>query len=142
MLPCFVFACRGRVPHPEHFRFKSKDFPLLLQALFNSNSHGDGHTDHGVVTSVPETPGSPKGLPKVENSLRNNSFRKQSESLFYSPFWPMFNFVRTSRRQKSFVLGWFYYIRNKKFCKSFFLGCACISLSLLCSSLPKRTMLS
>ena len=25
---------------------------LLLQGLLNSNSHGDGHTDHGVVTCV------------------------------------------------------------------------------------------
>ena len=25
---------------------------LLLQGLLNSNGHGDGHTDHGVVTSV------------------------------------------------------------------------------------------
>ena len=24
---------------------------LLLQGLLNSNSHGNGHTDHGVVTS-------------------------------------------------------------------------------------------
>ena len=25
---------------------------LLLQGLLNSNSHGDGHADHGVVASV------------------------------------------------------------------------------------------
>jgi len=27
---------------------------FLLQSLFNSNSHGNGHTDHGVVTSAQE----------------------------------------------------------------------------------------
>ena len=27
---------------------------LLLQSLFDSNSHGNGHTDHGVVTSAQE----------------------------------------------------------------------------------------
>jgi len=26
----------------------------LLQAFLNSNSHGDGHTDHGVVTCAQE----------------------------------------------------------------------------------------
>jgi hypothetical protein len=33
---------------------------LLLQGLLNSNSHGNGHADHGVVTCVPETLGSPE----------------------------------------------------------------------------------
>ena len=27
---------------------------LLLQSLFNSNSHGNGHADHGVVTCAQE----------------------------------------------------------------------------------------
>ncbi len=27
---------------------------LLLQRLLNSNSHGNGHTDHGVVTCAQE----------------------------------------------------------------------------------------
>ena len=27
---------------------------LLLQGLLNSNSHGNGHTDHGVVTCAQE----------------------------------------------------------------------------------------
>ena len=27
---------------------------ILLQALFHSNSHGNGHTDHGVVASAQE----------------------------------------------------------------------------------------
>ena len=27
---------------------------LALQGLLNSNSHGDGHTDHGVVTCAQE----------------------------------------------------------------------------------------
>ena len=27
---------------------------LLLQGLLNSNSHGNGHTDHGVVTGAQE----------------------------------------------------------------------------------------
>ena len=34
---------------------------LLLQRLLNSNSHGDGHTDHGVVTCAQEA--SEAGLP-------------------------------------------------------------------------------
>ena len=28
------------------------DEELLLQGLLNSNGHGDGHTDHGVVACV------------------------------------------------------------------------------------------
>jgi len=31
----------------------------LLQAFLNSNSHGDGHTDHGVVTCAQEALRSP-----------------------------------------------------------------------------------
>ena len=39
---------------PNIFLFKSKAFTLLLQRLLNSDSHGDSHTDHGVVTSAQE----------------------------------------------------------------------------------------
>ena len=38
----------------ELFRFESGVFPLLLQGLLNSNSHGDGHADHGVVAGAQE----------------------------------------------------------------------------------------
>ena len=31
----------------ELLKFKNWDFTLLLQAFLNSNSHGNGHTDHG-----------------------------------------------------------------------------------------------
>ena len=94
-------------------------FYELLQSLFHSNSHGDGHTDHGVVTCVPETPGSPEGLPKVENFLRNNSFHKQSESLLCSPFCSMFNFLGTSHRQKLFVLIVFLLYQKQEILQAF-----------------------
>jgi len=32
---------------------------LLLLGLLNSDSHGNGHADHGVVAGVPEALGSP-----------------------------------------------------------------------------------
>ena len=38
----------------ELFTVQSKSFTLLLQRFLNSNSHGDGHTDHGVVASAQE----------------------------------------------------------------------------------------
>ena len=42
----------SRSDDQEHFvLFGGK---ILLQSLFNSNSHGDGHTDHGVVTCAQE----------------------------------------------------------------------------------------
>ena len=37
----------------------------LLQRLLNSNSHGNGHTDHGVVTCAQEA--SEAGLPVGKN---------------------------------------------------------------------------
>ena len=38
----------------ELFAVQSKGFTRLLQRFLNSNSHGDGHTDHGVVASAQE----------------------------------------------------------------------------------------
>ena len=38
----------------ELFNPENKGFPLLLQGLLNSNSHGDGHADHGVVACAQE----------------------------------------------------------------------------------------
>ena len=53
---CFLAFCldKGRETRPLHFVFKSGLFTLLLQAFLNSNSHGDGHTDHGVVAGAQE----------------------------------------------------------------------------------------
>ena len=50
---CFLLLFLRKVGF-ELFWFKSKDFTLLLHGLLNSNSHGNGHTDHGVVTSAQE----------------------------------------------------------------------------------------
>ena len=38
----------------ELFQFKSKAFTLLLQGFLNSDSHGNGHADHGVVACTQE----------------------------------------------------------------------------------------
>lgn len=38
----------------ELFRLKTLGFPLLLQRLLNSNRHGNGHPDHGVVACAQE----------------------------------------------------------------------------------------
>ena len=49
-------------PDPKIGRFlKLVKKKLLLQRLLNSNSHGNGHTDHGVVTCAQEA--SEAGLP-------------------------------------------------------------------------------
>ena len=50
---CFLVLFLRKVGF-ELFSFKSKGFTLLLQSLFNSDSHGNGHADHGVVTSAQE----------------------------------------------------------------------------------------
>ena len=38
---------------------------LLLQGLLNSNGHGDGHADHGVVTSAQEASQAPLAVRKT-----------------------------------------------------------------------------
>ena len=38
----------------ELFEVQIRGFTLLLQALLNSDSHGDGHADHGVVACAQE----------------------------------------------------------------------------------------
>ena len=38
---------------------------LLLQGLLNSNGHGDGHTDHGVVASAQEASQAPLAVRKT-----------------------------------------------------------------------------
>ena len=38
---------------------------LLLQRLLNSNSHGNGHTDHGVVTCAKEATQAPLAVGKT-----------------------------------------------------------------------------
>ena len=45
----------------ELFAVQSRGFTRLLQAFLNSNSHGNGHTDHGVVACAQEA--SEAGLP-------------------------------------------------------------------------------
>ena len=50
---CFLVLILRKVGF-ELYNPKSKGFTLLLQSLFNSNSHGNGHTDHGVVTCAQE----------------------------------------------------------------------------------------
>ena len=53
---CFLAFCldKGRETRPLHLVFKSGLFTLLLQAFLNSNSHGDGRADHGVVAHAQE----------------------------------------------------------------------------------------
>ena len=50
---CFLALFLRKVGF-ELFKPQSRGFPLLLQRLLNSNSHGDGHTDHGVVARAQE----------------------------------------------------------------------------------------
>ena len=38
---------------------------LLLQGLLNSNGHGDGHADHGVVASAQEASQAPLAVRKT-----------------------------------------------------------------------------
>ena len=38
---------------------------LLLQGLLNSNGHGDGHTDHGVVACAQEASQAPLAVRKT-----------------------------------------------------------------------------
>jgi len=47
---------------PDDFYLQKK---LLLQGLLNSNSHGNGHADHGVVACAQEA--SEAGLPVGKN---------------------------------------------------------------------------
>ena len=53
---CFLVFCldTGRETRPLHLVFESGLFTRLLQAFLNSNSHGDGHTDHGVFARAQE----------------------------------------------------------------------------------------
>ena len=44
----------------ELFTVQIRGFTRLLQAFLNSNSHGNGHTDHGVVACAQEALGSPR----------------------------------------------------------------------------------
>ena len=50
---CFLALFLRKVGF-ELFTVQSKGFGLLLQAFLNSNSHGNGHTDHGVVACAQE----------------------------------------------------------------------------------------
>ena len=50
---CFLALFLRKVGF-ELFTVQSKGFTRLLQAFLNSNSHGDGHTDHGVVARAQE----------------------------------------------------------------------------------------
>ena len=43
-----------KTPGRQTGRFCTFRKNLLLHSLFNSNSHGNGHTDHGVVTCAQE----------------------------------------------------------------------------------------
>ena len=50
---CFLVLFLRKVGF-ELFRFKSRGVTLLLQRFLNSNGHGDGSTDHGVVAHAQE----------------------------------------------------------------------------------------
>ena len=50
---CFLALLLWKVGF-EPFTVQSEGFTRLLQALLNSDSHGNGHTDHGVVASAQE----------------------------------------------------------------------------------------
>ena len=56
---------------------------LALQRLFNSNSHGNGHTDHGVVTCAQEA--SEAGLP-VGKTPENKQFLQHTDRLSLDQF--------------------------------------------------------
>ena len=50
---CFLASYLRKVGF-ELFRFKSRGLTLLLQRFLNSNSHGNGSADHGVVAHAQE----------------------------------------------------------------------------------------
>ena len=50
---CFLALFLRKVGF-ELFEVQNRGFILLLQAFLNSNSHRDGHTDHGVVACAQE----------------------------------------------------------------------------------------
>jgi len=50
---CFLVSFLRKVGF-ELFQFKGKAFTLLLLGLLNSDSHGNGHADHGVVACAQE----------------------------------------------------------------------------------------
>ena len=50
---CFLVSFLRKMGF-ELFKPQSRGFPLLLQAFLNSDSHGNGHADHGVVACAQE----------------------------------------------------------------------------------------